>query len=113
MSKLQIKGILKKVFPAETVGKNSVKKVTITVFRPGYTDEYGDKVGTDDYFEFSTFNDKVPETLLTSLLDKKVEVVGYLNSYEYDEVRNNAPTGQKRHALSLSLAKITESKPVQ
>jgi hypothetical protein len=101
--KIEFKGILKTVFPAELIGEKKAKKVTISVHKPARTDEFGETVGYPDDFELSVYNDKINEDTLKSMIDQKVEIMGYLNSFEWTDKNNG---NKVRHGLTLNLAKI-------
>ena len=101
--KIQLKGFVHKV--SEVVSKASAdrsnfnQEQSIIILVPGYTDQFGDKKGKDEHWEFKLFNDKIDRFNIRPHLEgKKVAVEGFLNSRSYKK------NGEEAYALSLILA---------
>jgi nickel-dependent lactate racemase len=103
--KIQLKGFVHKV--SEVVSKASSDRSTfnqeqsIIIMVPGYTDQFGDKKGKDEFWEFKLFNDKIDRFNIRPHFEgKKVVVDGFLNSRTYKK------NGEDAYVLSLVLADI-------
>lgn len=107
MSKITKKGIIKKVGVVETVGADT-KIQRMILFVPARKDEFGDTMGSDDFFEITAISKKVAELNLNAqLLEKKVEVECYLNGRQFD--RTDGTKGYA-HNLNLNSIKVLEDK---
>lgn len=103
--KIQLKGFVHKVSPvvskASADRTNFNQEQSIIVMVPGYTDQFGDKQGKDEFWEFKLFNDRIDRFNIRSHFEgKKVIVDGFLNSRSYKK------NGEDAYILSLSLADI-------
>lgn len=84
MAKVQLKGIIKRVLRPETVGQNNVRKQTLILEVPAYTDEWGEKRGEDEEWAIDLFNDRIDKAnLSTGMQGKRAIVDVYLNSRKF------------------------------
>lgn len=78
---ISFKGIFKKRTKLEPMQRGFMAEVLIV--KPGYTDEFGEKKGKDDYFTLKQFADNQSELDFNGYVGKKVEVKGYLSGREF------------------------------
>lgn len=64
--KIELKGFVNQVGPIETVGANNTKKQQVIFFVPGYTDQFGDKVGRDEFWPLDVMGEKIQKLNITS-----------------------------------------------
>ena len=105
--KIKLKALVQSVSEKKTTEKNT-EYVKILVMVPGYKDDWGDKVGEDEFYEVAAFGkqvDLVPKELIGNEIDPdkgqlKVVLDCYLNSRKTE-------TEDKKvfYNLNLSLAK--------
>ncbi len=101
--KVQFKGILQEFMPIKELEKGVVTELIF--FKPGYVNEFGDKVGKDEFIPVTVFADKMDDLkAYTGLKDKKCEVSGYLHGRSFEKKDG---TGQG-FALSLNLKEVKE-----
>jgi hypothetical protein len=55
----------------------------VILFRKGWTDEFGDQKGKDQYYKVAFFNNDIEKFSITQYANKKVEVNLFLNGFEY------------------------------
>lgn len=103
--KIQIKGFVKSVGPviSKTAADRSKfhYEQSILILIPGYVDQFGDKKGEDEIWEFKIFNDAIDKHNLHATIEgRKAVVDGYLNSRAFKK------NGVEAYALNLRLADI-------
>lgn len=117
MAKVQLKGFLESMTKIETFsnksGNGETKVCRLRIFVPGYTNSFGDKVGTDSIFEVRVMNSRIeslPEGIREAIKNltesdakvierQKVSLEAYLDSRFVD--------GDKPfYAMELSLNKL-------
>lgn len=84
--KIEIKGFIHYAFtPVTTTGKNgNYTKQQIIIRKPGFTDEFGDKKGKDNYFPVWLNDQQIKKHATDLQKGKKVEVTAFLNGFEYN-----------------------------
>lgn len=101
--KVEIKGIVKAIsgVTASVTKKNEqLQYATISVIKPAFVNEYGEKKGSDSVYEFKLFNEKIK--LIGDLAPgNKVHINGYLNSSVY-----TSADGKTGYNLYLNLTDI-------
>ena len=75
---------------------------TIILLKPGYTDEFGEKRGTDDYFECKAWNKTLQEMPVLKHGDK-VNVTLNMQGGKWIDKEN----GDTNYQVQLSIRKIT------
>ncbi len=79
--KVEIKGTIHSVSGSEKKSeKFTVQNLLILV--PGYTDEFGDKVGKDQFFQIQVVNKMIDDLQLDKKKGSKGKFTCYLNSNE-------------------------------
>lgn len=102
--KVTIKGIVKSVGDIEFIGeKRDFPKQRIIIYKPAFTDEFGQQKGKPDYFPFDILGDKVDMLNITEHhIGKKVECEVYFSGSEFQ--KSDTSFG---YAINANLSKIT------
>lgn len=82
MAKVELKGFFENVGPIEVVGEKGTRVQNAYFLVPGYTDQFGDKVGIDEYWEISVMDKKIDELDLENKItdSRKAHIVFFVNS---------------------------------
>lgn len=82
MAKFVMKGFFENVGPIEVVGDKNTRVQNVYFMIPGYVDQFGDKVGTDEYWEIGVMDKKIDEfDLVNKISDsRKAEITIFVNS---------------------------------
>lgn len=107
--KATIKGTLEQILSTEKIEKSGDSKQYILLKEHGFVNEFGDKVGTDQFFKGSFLvkkdgSSKIDTKELKTLVGKKIEAVGYFNGFEF--TKNES--GTKDYGISLNIHSIKE-----
>lgn len=83
---IEIKGFIHVVNnqTTTTTTKGSYLKQIIVIRKPGFTDEFGDKKGKDQFFPVTLADDACKKFSAQLVKDKKVIATCYLNGYEHN-----------------------------
>ena len=95
------KFIVQHVFAPESSQNGQHRFQRILLNKPGYTDEFGEKVGKDDLFECKVWNAAI-ETLPALQTGDKVKALLNLHGSENTDIQ----TGKKSYFAQLTLRKI-------
>lgn len=84
--KSPLKGFLQSVGPLEEVGANKTIKQRISVFVPGWINEFGEKKGKDQQWDIDIFGAEAIDrhNVQDRLVGSKVEVEVYISSTYYE-----------------------------
>lgn len=82
MASLALKGFLTSVLSVQEVGENKTKIQKVYLKVPAYTDDFGEKRGSDEVWELKVIGDNVAKLNLSvgSFDNKKASVKLFLNS---------------------------------
>lgn len=81
MARLKLRGKFVAISEPKEMGQNKTMVQNVHLLVPGYVDEFGDKKGNDEVWEFSVIGDNISKLALSeSLILKKADVKIYLNS---------------------------------
>lgn len=84
MAKLELKGFVLTVRQPETVGEKNTPKQQVIFRVPGYTDQFGDKVGQDEEWPLDIIGDNVAKlNLSTDSEGKKAKVTIYISGQKF------------------------------
>jgi hypothetical protein len=95
------KYLIEKVDLPQNTKDNQFRFQTIVLKKPGYTDEFGEKIGKDDLLECKVWNDKIEQMPVLKAGDK-VKAVLNLNGRQGLD-RNNS---EIYYTLNLSIKNI-------
>lgn len=102
--KIELKGFVKEVLPIQTVGANNTKKQTLVFFVPGYTDNFGEKIGRDEFWPLDVMGDKIDKLNLSDATHARQKAIAtvYVSGNAFDK---SDGTG-KGYAINANLGEI-------
>jgi|GEM_PF-4124678 len=95
------KYLIERVDPPQYTQDNQFRFKTIVLKKPGFTDEFGDKIGKDDLFECKVWNDRIEQL---PVLKKGDKVKAMLNLSGREVLDRN--TSEIYYTMNLNIKQI-------
>jgi len=90
MPKIQLNGFLQEISNVQFVGANGTPKQEIILLVPGFTNNFGEKIGQDDLWKISILGESIDKfNLYERHAGSKVKTEVYISSRQYTSKKDN------------------------
>jgi hypothetical protein len=91
MPKIQLNGFLQEISNVQFVGANGTPKQEIVLLVPGFTNNFGEKIGQDDLWKISILGESIDKfNLYERHAGTKVKTEVYISSRQYTSKKDNS-----------------------
>ena len=91
MPKIQLNGFLQEISNVQFVGANGTPKQEIILLVPGFTNNFGEKIGQDDLWKISILGESIDKfNLYERHAGSKVKTEVYISSRQYTSKKDNS-----------------------